>query len=92
MQISFPKVYELLLMEADFIGWDDEFFKKATGGSDTTKELADALQRAASVSEPDWDENGNKYFSKWFGLIIGNDLDWARYLGCYLWSKMRSMR
>ena len=45
IQISFPKIYEiLLLLEPDFISWDDEFFKKATGGVDETKELREALR------------------------------------------------
>ena len=56
MQISFPKIYELLLLEPDFISWDDEFFKKATGGVDETKELKEALQRASTVNELDWNE------------------------------------
>ena len=31
-QISYPRIYELLLREPDFSSWDPEFVNKITGG------------------------------------------------------------
>jgi len=57
IQISFPKVFELLVREPLFFQWDDDFSNKITGGThEENKELAKALNVALEVHEEDFDE------------------------------------
>lgn len=57
-QISFPKVYELMLRHPDFTSWDDKFVNRVTGGPhQENRELAEALSKAISVHEQDFDED-----------------------------------
>lgn len=57
IQISFPKVFELLVRSPYFQEWDDSFANKVTGGPhNENKELATALSRAMEVNEEDFDE------------------------------------
>lgn len=56
-QISYPRIYELLLREPDFSSWDPEFVNKITGGPHEEKiEIQNALYRATQVHEGDFDE------------------------------------
>ena len=56
-QISFPRIYELLLREPDFSSWDTEFVNKVTGGPhEENLEIQKALSRAMQVHEEDFDE------------------------------------
>jgi hypothetical protein len=64
-QISYPKVYELLLMNPDFTNWDDEFVNKVTGGPhEENKELNDALNKVMQVHEEQFDEDWEKALFK----------------------------
>lgn len=57
LQISFPRVYELLLRSYDFTQWDNEFVNKITGGiQEDNKELDLALNRACRVHVDEFDE------------------------------------
>lgn len=56
-QISFPKIYELLLRRPLFTQWDEEFVKKVTGGPHQEDSAVEAaLQRALEVNQEDFDE------------------------------------
>ncbi len=56
-QISFPRIYELLLREPDFSSWDSEFVNRVTGGPDEKNlEIQNALNRAMQVHEDDFNE------------------------------------
>jgi hypothetical protein len=56
-QISYPRIYELLLREPDFSSWDTEFVNKITGGPhEENLEIGKALDRAMQVHEGDFDE------------------------------------
>ena len=56
-QISYPRIYELLLREPDFSSWDPEFVNKITGGPhEENLEIQKALNRAMQVHEGDFDE------------------------------------
>jgi len=56
-QISFPRIYELLLREPDFSSWDTEFVNKVTGGPhEENLEIQKALSRAMQVHEEEFDE------------------------------------
>lgn len=56
-QISFPRIYELLLKEPDFSSWDSEFVSRVTGGpNEENLEIQEALNRAMQVHEEDFDE------------------------------------
>ena len=56
-QISFPKVYELMLINPDFTQWDDEFVNRVTGGPhEENRELNAALNKAMQVHEEQFDE------------------------------------
>ena len=64
-QISYPKVYELLLMNPDYTNWDDEFVNKVTGGPhEENKELNDALNKVMQVHEEQFDEDWEKALFK----------------------------
>ena len=57
-QISFPRIYELLLREPDFSSWDTEFVNRITGGpNEKNLEIQKALDRATQVHEEDFDED-----------------------------------
>jgi hypothetical protein len=56
-QISYPKIYELMLRNPDFTTWDDSFVAKAVGGPvGEDEELNTALNKALSINEEDFDE------------------------------------
>ena len=56
-QISYPKVYELLMRKPDFSRWDAEFVNKITGGlHEENKDVGTALDAAMQVHEDDFDE------------------------------------
>lgn len=56
-QISYPKIFELLLRRPLFTEWDDDFVKKSTGGLHyENMEVETALQRALEVNQGDFDE------------------------------------
>lgn len=60
IQISFPKIYELLLIAPDFSQWgdDDEFVARVTGGLyQENPEMERALNRALAVNHDDFDED-----------------------------------
>jgi hypothetical protein len=58
VQISFPKIFELLLQSPTFYDWDDEFVNRITGGPHTeNKELAESLNRAMEVNSEDFDSD-----------------------------------
>lgn len=56
IQISFPKIFELLRARPAFYEWDDEFVNKITGGPHTEdRDLATSLSRAMEVNSEDFD-------------------------------------
>jgi len=56
-QISYPKVYDLMLRQPDFISWDSDFVNKITGGPhEENQEIQKALFKAMQVHEDDFDE------------------------------------
>ena len=56
-QISYPRIYELLIRSPYFWEWDDEFVGRVTGGKiDEDKETAKALSVAMIMYEDDFDE------------------------------------
>ena len=56
-QISFPRIYELLIKQPDFMNWDEEFVNVITGGPhDDNKELSASLDRAMTVNEEEFDD------------------------------------
>ena len=56
-QISYPKVYDLLLRQPDFSSWDSDFVNKITGGPhEENLEISRALDKAMEVHEDDFDE------------------------------------
>jgi hypothetical protein len=56
IQISFPKIFELLRARPTFYEWDDEFVNKITGGPHTeNRNLADMLNRAMEINSEDFD-------------------------------------
>ena len=56
-QISFPKIYELLIKRPDYTNWDEEFVNVVTGGPhDDNRELADSLDKAVAVNEEEFDD------------------------------------
>lgn len=60
IQISFPKIYELLLLSPDFSQWgdDDEFVGRVTGGEYLENtEMKKALNTALEVNKDDFDED-----------------------------------
>lgn len=58
LQISYPRVYELMVRRPDFTQWDDEFVNKVTGGPhEENKEIGVALEKAIAVHEDDFDED-----------------------------------
>lgn len=64
-QISYPKVYELLLINPDFENWDDEFVNKVTGGPhEDNKELNEALKRVEQVHKEQFDDDWEKALFK----------------------------
>lgn len=57
LQISYPKVYELLMRKPDFSRWDPEFVNKITGGlHEENRDVGTALDAAMQVHEEDFDE------------------------------------
>ncbi len=65
LQISYPKVYEVLLASPNFPSWDDEFTNKITGGPHQENvELRKALERAITINEDDFDEEWEKALFK----------------------------
>ena len=50
LQISFPRVFELLLFRPDFIDWDDEFVEKMTSGGVNGDEVDDALNNVMRIN------------------------------------------
>ena len=65
LQISFPKIYELLLINHNFPMWDDEFANKVTGGPHNEDlELRTALEKAVEVHEEDFDEDWERALFK----------------------------
>ena len=65
MQISFPKVFELLLMNPDFSNWDNEFANRVTGGPhNENADLRIALNKAMEIHEDDFDEDWEKNLFK----------------------------
>lgn len=60
IQISFPKIYELLLLSPDFSQWgdDNEFVGRVTGGEYLeNSEMKKALNTALEVNKDDFDED-----------------------------------
>lgn len=56
-QISYPKVYDLLVRQPDFSTWDSDFVNKVTGGPhEENMEIQKALNKAMQVHEEDFDE------------------------------------
>ena len=56
-QISYPKVYDLLVRQPDFSAWDSDFVNKVTGGPhEENIEIQKALNKAMHVHEEDFDE------------------------------------
>lgn len=56
IQISFPKIFDLLRSMPTFYEWDDDFVNKMTGGPHTEdKDLAASLSRAMEVNSEDFD-------------------------------------
>jgi len=65
LQISYPKVYELLLANPKFLSWNDEFSNKITGGPHQENvELRKALERAVTVNEDEFDDEWEKALFK----------------------------
>jgi ABC-type antimicrobial peptide transport system ATPase subunit len=56
IQISFPKVYELLMMNPLFPEWDDDFALKATRGEGFSEDVSKALDIVRETHEVDFDE------------------------------------
>ena len=57
MQISFPKIYEILLINPDFKEWDDDFCSKVTGGvHHEDVKLKDALAKIKTAYDEDFNE------------------------------------
>lgn len=64
-QISFPKIFELLVRNPEFTAWDDDFVNKVTGGPDKDDaELGKALDRAVQVNEEDFNEEWERSLFK----------------------------
>jgi len=56
-QISYPRIYELLIRAPYFWQWDDDFVARVTGGKvGEDKETAEALTIATTMYEDDFDE------------------------------------
>lgn len=55
-QISFPRVFELLIIEPDFSQWSNEFVEKVTGSSEDELRASQALNAAMQVNTEDFDE------------------------------------
>lgn len=56
-QISFPKIYELLIKRPDYTNWDEEFVNIVTGGPhDDNRQLSDSLDKAVTVNEEEFDD------------------------------------
>ena len=56
-QISYPKIYGLLVRQPDFTAWDSDFVNKLTGGShEENTECQKALNRAMDAHPEDFDE------------------------------------
>ena len=91
-QISYPKVYELLLINPDFENWDDEFVNKVTGGPhEDNKELNEALKRVEQVHKEQFDDDWEKalfkivWLEKWRSRLAETSKAWASYVsGCFL--------
>lgn len=65
LQISYPRVYQLLLRLPDFTQWNEEFVSKVTGGThEEEKNTANALERALTIHEEDFDEEWEKALFK----------------------------
>jgi hypothetical protein len=57
IQIAFPKIFELLTINPDFVSWDDEFVSAMTHGeNEGDSALTEALERAKTINEEDFDE------------------------------------
>ena len=72
MQISFPKVFQLLQTSPNFTEWDEEFVNKITKGAhDGDKEIEKELSLAIQHNSPDFDEEWEQSlfkivrFKKW---------------------------
>lgn len=64
-QISFPRVYELMLRNPDFTSWDEQFVNRVTGGAqEGGAEVEQALGKAQAVNEEDFDEDWEKALFK----------------------------
>ncbi|MEK9848467.1 MAG: P-loop NTPase fold protein [Rhodospirillaceae bacterium] len=65
IQISFPKIFELLISEPLFFQWDDDFSNKITGGRhEENKELTKALSAAMEIHEEEFDEDWEQVLFK----------------------------
>lgn len=65
LQISFPKIYEVLISNPNFPAWDDEFSNRLTGGPHQENlDLRKALDRAMQIHEDDFDEDWEKALFK----------------------------
>jgi len=65
LQISFPKIYEVLLSNPNFPSWDDEFSNRLTGGPHQEDVgLRTSLDRAMQIHEDDFDEDWEKVLFK----------------------------
>lgn len=56
IQISFPKIYELLMLNPVFPEWDDDFALKATRGEGFSDDMEQALAIVRQTHEIDFDE------------------------------------
>ena len=63
-QISFPRVFELLLREPEFTQWDDEFVDKITGGEAQDQQVSQALNQAIQINREDFDEEWERALFK----------------------------
>ena len=65
LQIGFPKIYELLLINPYFYEWDDEFITIATRGAYTdSEEIDSALQHVMEIYPEDFDEQWEQVLFK----------------------------
>jgi len=72
MQISFPKIFQLLQSNPNFTEWDDDFVNKITKGAhENDKEIEKELSLAIQHNSPDFDEEWEQSlfkivrFKKW---------------------------
>ena len=72
IQISFPKIFELLSREPDFSSWNEDLVSRLTKGEhEDDKELNKAYNHAVHNEDPDFDEEWEQslfkivWFNKW---------------------------